>query len=89
MQDQYLGTLQSYNDKTLQKIKDPQNKIVDDGTQSFTFQVPKYYIDQETNQRTLNPHWEDINNGVLAENTRILKVFRLWKRNKSFSFSNR
>ena len=46
-----------------------------DGTQSFTCSVPKYYINPETNQKIINPRWEDINNGVLAENTRVLKVF--------------
>ena len=46
-----------------------------DGTQSFTCSVPKYYINPETNQKITNPRWEDINNGVLAENTRVLKVF--------------
>ena len=37
--------------------------------------IPKYYINEETNQRIINPRWQDTENNILAENTRILKVF--------------
>lgn len=37
--------------------------------------IPKYYINEETNQRIINPRWQDAENNILAENTRILKVF--------------
>ena len=46
-----------------------------DGTQEFTCSIPRYYISPETNEKIINPRWEDIKKGVLAENTRVLKVF--------------
>ena len=46
-----------------------------DGTQKFTCSIPRFYINPKTNEKIINPRWEDINNGVLAENTRVLKVF--------------
>ena len=47
----------------------------DDGTQTFTCKIPKYYINPLTNEKVINPRWESAENGVLAENVRILKVF--------------
>lgn len=54
---------------------EPKLEISDDGSQSFTCSIPKFYIDKATNSKIENPRWLDIKNGVLAENTRILKVF--------------
>ena len=75
LQDNFLGTLHSYEDSFLGRIKEPFLEISTDGTQKFTCSIPKYYIDPVTNQRMLNPRWEDSENGILAENTRILKIF--------------
>ena len=47
----------------------------DDGTQTFTCKIPKYYINPLTNEKVINPRWETVENGILAENVRILKVF--------------
>ena len=75
LQDDYIGTLQSYNDSFIGPIIEPEITISDDGTQTFICSIPKFYIDPETNLKIENPRWADVNNGVLAENTRILKVF--------------
>ncbi len=75
LQDVYLGTLQSYNDNFIGQVENPSVTVSSDGSQKFSCTIPKYYIDPKTNVKTLNPRWGDITNGVLAENTRILKVF--------------
>lgn len=75
LQDAYLGTLQSYNDNFIGQVENPSVQVSSDGSQSFSCTIPKYYIDPVTNVKTLNPRWGDIQNGVLAENTRVLKVF--------------
>ena len=53
----------------------PKISISDDGTQTFTCSVPHFYIDEETNEKLENPRWRDTENGILAENIRVLKVF--------------
>ena len=75
LQDDYVGSLQSYNDQFIGQIIDPILEISTDGTQKFTCSIPKYIIDVKTNQKILNPRWQDIDNNLLVENTRILKVF--------------
>jgi hypothetical protein len=50
-------------------------EIKDDGTQVFSCKIPKFYLSEEPNTKIVNPRWQDIENGILAENTRILKVF--------------
>lgn len=75
LQDDYLGTLQAYNDSFIGQVREPVIDISDDGSQSFACSIPRYYIDPKTNSKIENPRWTDINNGILAENTRVLKVF--------------
>lgn len=75
LQDNFIGTLQSYNDSFIGQVTEPVVEIKDDGSQSFTCSIPKFYINPETNLKMENPRWGDIKNGILAENTRILKVF--------------
>ena len=75
LQDNFIGTLQSYNDSSIGRVQEPILEISTDGTQKFTCSIPKYYIDKTTNQKLPNPRWEDTENGILAENTRVLKVF--------------
>ena len=75
LQDNFIGTLQSYNDSSIGRVQEPILEISTDGTQKFTCSIPKYYIDKATNQKLPNPRWEDTENGILAENTRVLKVF--------------
>lgn len=75
LQDNYIGTLQSYDDSFIGQVSEPKITLSDDGTQTLTCSIPRFYIDPKTNKKEINPRWEDINNGVLAENTRILKVF--------------
>lgn len=48
---------------------------MDDGTQTFTCKIPKFYIDPKTNQKVINPRWENEASVILAENTHVLKVF--------------
>lgn len=57
------------------QVVSPELRISDDGTQTFSCKIPKYYIDQKTNQKIINPRWSDAEKGILAQNTRILKVF--------------
>lgn len=54
-------------------------EIKDDGTQTLTFKIPKYFIGEVPNTRITNPRWKDVETGVLAENTRVLKVFVQFK----------
>ena len=75
LQDDYIGTLQSFDDTFLGQIIEPRLTIRDDGTQTFTCRVPKFYIDPKTNDRITNPRWQDAEADVLAENIRVLKVF--------------
>lgn len=49
-------------------------EIKDDGTQTLTLKIPKYFISEVPNERITNPRWKDIETGILAENTRVLKV---------------
>ena len=49
-------------------------EIKDDGTQTFTCKIPKFYLSEMPNERIINPRWQDTENGILAENTRVLKV---------------
>jgi len=75
LQDNYIGTLQSYDDSFIGRVQEPKVSISEDGTQEFTCSIPRYYINPKTNEQRINPRWEDVSNGVLAENTRVLKVF--------------
>lgn len=79
LQDAYIGTLQSYEDNFIGQVENPSVKISSDGSQSFTCSIPKYCIDPTTNEKVLNPRWGDMENGVLAENTRVLKVFIMFE----------
>ena len=49
-------------------------EIKDDGTQTFTCKIPKFYLSEMPNEHIINPRWQDAENGILAENTRVLKV---------------
>lgn len=57
------------------QIVEPQLSISDDGSQSLEFSIPYYYVDKASNQRIENPRWKDAESGILAENTRVLKVY--------------
>lgn len=72
LQDDYIGTLQSYSPEKGQIIS-PQLSISSDGTQEFTCEIPRYYVDVN-DERKENPKWAN-NDKLLAENTRVLKVF--------------
>ena len=49
LQDNFIGTLQSYNDSFIGQVIEPFIDISDDGSQSFTCSIPKFYIDPESN----------------------------------------
>lgn len=49
-------------------------EIKEDGTQTFTCKIPKFYLSEEPNEKIINPRWQDTENGILAENTRVLKI---------------
>ena len=74
LQDNYIGCLQSYKDTFLGQVVEPRLNIKTDGTQTFTCKIPKFYLSEIPNERVINPRWQDAENGVLAENTRVLKV---------------
>lgn len=74
LQDNFIGVLQSYQDNFIGKVVEPQMEIKDDGTQTFSCKVPKFYLDEVYNTKVINPRWQDFQNGILAENTRVLKV---------------
>lgn len=79
LQDNYIGVLQSYEDNFIGQVIDPQMEIKDDGTQTFSCKIPKFYLDEIHNTKIINPRWQDCRSGILAENTRILKVFIQFK----------
>lgn len=74
MQDNFIGNLQSYEDTFLGQVVDPVLEIKDDGTQTFNCKIPKFYLSESPNTKIINPRWQDVENGILAVNTRILKV---------------
>ena len=74
LQDNFIGVLQSYEDKFLGQVLEPKVKISRDGTQEFTCRIPKYIMNPETNSREINPRWKDVHNNIIAENTRVIKV---------------
>ena len=75
LQDNYIGCLQSYEDSFIGQVVEPRLEIKADGTQTFTCKIPKFYLSEEPNTRVINPRWKDAENGILAENTRVLKVY--------------
>ena len=77
LQDNFIGTLQSYNDDFIGQVIEPEVNLSKDGTSTFKCSIPKYYIDPKTNNRVLNPRWEDVISGVLVENVRILKAYMI------------
>lgn len=74
LQDTFIATLQSYEDSYLGQIIKPSLEIKDDGTQTFTCEIPKFIKSQVPNTQIINPRWEDIKKGIIAKNTRILKI---------------
>lgn len=60
--------------------------IEKNGTQSFTCKVPKYYLNENHNEKEINPRWQDIENGILAENTRVLKITIQFSENEKKTF---
>jgi hypothetical protein len=49
LQDNYLGTLQSYSGSIVGQVVEPVIELSTDGTQKFTCSIPKFYIDPNTN----------------------------------------
>lgn len=74
LQDNFISVLQSYQDNFIGQVVEPLMEIKDDGTQTFVCKIPKFYLDEIHNTKILNPRWQDVKNGILAENTRVLKV---------------
>lgn len=61
-------------------------EIKDDGTQTFTCKIPKFYLSEVPNEYIINPRWQDAENGILAENTRVLKVSIQFSENETKVF---
>lgn len=75
LQDNFISVLQSYQDNFIGQIVEPYMEIKDDGTQTFSCKIPKFYLDEIHNTKVINPRWKDVQYGVLAENTRVLKIY--------------
>ena len=61
-------------------------EIKEDGTQTFTCKIPKFYLSEEPNEMIINPRWQDTENGILAENTRVLKISVIFSDNDTKVF---
>ena len=74
LQDNFIGVLQTYEDRFLGQVIEPNISIKKDGTQTFECRIPKFFLSEIPNQKIINPLWEDVEKGIIAENTCVIKV---------------
>lgn len=72
LQDSFITVLGASNEKYCGRIQNPEMKLVNDGTQEFTFSIPMY-LDDGIN-RIKNPIWTDIYNASTIAGMRKIKV---------------
>lgn len=72
LQDRFLSVLKWPTMDCKGQIQDAQVTLRDDGTQEFTFSIPKYY--QQGFERIDNPMWLHLENQPLEANMHKLKV---------------
>lgn len=72
LQDSFITVLGSSNARYRDRIQNPEMKLVNDGTQEFSFSIPMYLDDGVT--RKINPIWNDIYNAPTIAGMRKIKV---------------
>lgn len=72
LQDGFISVLKYATLENKGQIQEPELKIIDDGTQEFTFKIPMYII--QDGEKIQNPIWYNTTNGVLVASTRKIKV---------------
>ena len=72
LQDGFISVLKYATLENKGQIQQPELKIVDDGTQEFTFKIPMYIM--QNGEMIQNPIWYNTTNGVLVASTRKIKV---------------
>ena len=86
LQDEFISVLKPTGIVNRGQIENATMKIVDDGTQVFTFSIPMYiYID---GLMTENPVWKNTRDGNIIEDMRKVKVTfnRTKEAEKTFEF---
>lgn len=72
LQDSFITVLGASSARYRGRIQNPEMKLVNDGTQEFTFSIPMY-LDDGIN-RIKNPIWTDIYNASVIAGMRKIKV---------------
>ena len=72
LQDSFITVLKPFGIELKGQIQDPDFKLVDDGTQEFTFKLPMYY--SLNGERIENPLWCNTINGVIVASMRKVKL---------------
>ena len=72
LQDSFITVLKPFGIELKGQIQDPDFKLVDDGTQEFTFKLPMYY--SLNGERIENPLWCNTINGVIVASMRKAKL---------------
>lgn len=72
LQDSFITVLKPFGIELKGQIQEPNFKLVDDGTQEFTFKLPMYY--SYNGERIENPLWCNTINGVIMASMRKVKL---------------
>lgn len=72
LQDSFITVLKPFGIELKGQIQDPDFKLIDDGTQEFTFKLPMYY--SLNGERIENPLWCNTINGVIVASMRKVKL---------------
>ena len=86
LQDEFISVLKPTGVVNKGQIENANLKIVDDGTQEFSFSIPMYIYVKD--QRVENPIWKNVQNGNVIEDMRKIKVTfnRMTGAEKTFEF---
>lgn len=72
LQDEFISILKASNIENKGQIEKPEFHLVDDGTEEFNFSIPMYLY--EGKNRIINPLWESVENGIIIQDMRKIKV---------------
>ena len=72
LQDSFITVLKPFGIELKGQIQDPDFKLIDDGTQEFSFKLPMYY--SLNGERIENPLWCNTINGVIVASMRKVKL---------------
>ena len=72
LQDSFIAVLKQYGLEYKGQIENGKLQSRDDGTQTFSFTIPMYYIKE--GKRIKNPAWYSVKSGTLLVNMRKIKV---------------